>query len=273
MSAVETVRAVILRIRASYGRTDRLAEYARLLASARDAGYEGVSLAEFHARSAGGTGGERLLALRHDVDIDDVAGDEAFYAAERAVGARSTFYFRRSTAPAHASLIARLLASGFEVGYHYEEAATIAKRHHLHDRAAVIDHRAEVARHFRRNCDAFRKRWSPDLVSAASHGDWINRRLGFANHEFLSDQLMADCGLRFEAYGADLLGRADVYLSDVAAPPARWKAAYGLDDALRDRRNPIYLLAHERSWHTSRVVNARADGERVLDELRYRLPV
>lgn len=61
----------------------------------------------------------RLLVLRHDVDVRDVAGNEAFVAVERAVGARSSFCSRRSTAGEHARLVRRPLDVGFEVGYRW----------------------------------------------------------------------------------------------------------------------------------------------------------
>ncbi len=258
-------------MRDDYGRPDRMAEYRALLDRARDAAYEMMSLSEFESRASRGEMPGRWLMLRHDVDIRDVAGNERFFAAERAVGARSTFYFRLWTAPAHRTLIGRLIDAGFEVGYHFEEAATIAKRHRLRSRGAVLARRDEINELFRRNCADFRSRWNPDLTSVASHGDWINRRLRIANHELLSPGLMRDCGLRFEAYGPEVKSRADVYVSDVATPPARWSEGYGLEDAVRDTRSPIYLLTHERRWHTARAAVAAADFERIVDGLRYGL--
>ena len=223
--------AAAAQVRRRYGGTDRAAEYARLLRLARDAGYELVTLREFAARTAQpGSPRDRLVALRHDVDIADVAGNRAFHELELAAGARSTFYFRWSTAPHHRALIKRLLADGFEVGYHYEETATIAKRRTLASREEVEAHRDEIADLMRHRCAEFRRRWNPDLASAASHGDWSNRLLGIPNHELVDARLLAECGLAFEAYGEQILGRADVYVSDVAAPP------FHLDARLRARR-------------------------------------
>ena len=98
-----------------------------------------------------------------------------------------------------------------------------------------------------------------------------NRRLGFANHELVSSALLASCGIRFEAYDDVLMNGSDVYVSDVARPPERWANGYGLADAVRERRSPIYLLAHERNWHVARRASAIADASRVADGLRYRL--
>jgi hypothetical protein len=272
MRLSEGTHAALRRVRKDYAGRDRGAEYALLLGSALDAGYTIVPLAEFHRRvhRAEGSGGP-LLALRHDVDIRNVAGNEAFRTIERSAGVRSTFYFRRSTAASHASLIRELLRDGFEVGYHFEEGAAVAKRLHLRGRDEVLRGRGEAEDEFRRNCAEFRRRWNPDLSSAAAHGDWLNRRLAFSNHELVSGPLLAECGLLFEAYGDDLMGRADVYVSDVASPPEVWTAGYGLADALHDARDPIYMLTHERSWFPSRRASADADLRRLADAIRYRI--
>ncbi len=263
--------AIARNVRRNYAGRDRRAEYADLLSAAAGAGYEMVSLARFHDLATGGQDSDRrLLALRHDVDIRDVAGNEAFYEAELAVGARSTFYFRLSTAPTHRDLIRRLRRDGFEVGYHFEEAATLARLAGLTSRAQVEARRAEIADRFQSNCALFRTRWNPDLVSAASHGDWINRRLGFANHEFVTSDLLRACGLDFEAYGDELLGQVAAYVSDVAPAPSLWTRDYGLTDALRDARTPICMLTHERRWHLDRRANVDADLRRVVESLGYR---
>lgn len=242
-----------------------------MLRAARDAGFELMSVADFHVRSIVGSAPPgRWLALRHDVDICDPVGNEAFRAIELDAGARSTFYFRWSTVAAHGDLIRRLLRDDFEVGYHFEEGATVAKRHALASRQAVEARRSEITELLRRNCEVFRDRWNPDLVSISSHGDWANRRLGFANHEFVTPELLAACNLHFEAYGDEILGRVAAYVSDVATPPQEWTGGYGLLEALRDGRAPICMLTHERRWHVNRKASAAADLDRLRDELAYR---
>lgn len=271
MRIASAVPTVALQVRRRYGGRDRGDQYAKLLRAAGEAGFVSVSLADFHARSSQGeTLAGRWLALRHDVDICDPAGNEAFRTAEVEAGARSTFYFRLSTVRAHARLIERLLGDRFEVGYHFEEAATVAKRHALASRSEVQGRRAEIADLIRSNCAMFRERWNPNLESIASHGDWANRRLGVTNNEFVTSELLAACGLRFEAYGEPILGRVAAYVSDVATPPAEWARGYGLTDALQDGRSPICLLTHERRWHLNRKASVAADADRLFDEIAYR---
>ena len=269
MGIARSVRATATRMRGVHVSRDRRDEYFRLLATARRAGYELLGLEEFQRRAASEGRDWHALALRHDVDIRDVEGNEAFHAVERAIGARSTSYFRACTAGAHASLILRLLRDGFEVGYHYEEGATIAKWRGLASREAVEELRDEVVALFRHNCAEFRRRWNPGLSSIAAHGDWINGRLGFANHAFVTPQLLSEEGLRFEAYDADFLGQFDVYVSDAARYPDAWANGYGIAEAIRDGRRRICLLTHERRWHANLGAGLAADVRRAADGTRY----
>lgn len=263
---------ILMRIRTDLARTDRTAEYEGLLRSAVDHGYRLMPLREFDRLRRGGaldTAG-RCLALRHDVDIPDPRGNERFHSVEAALGVQATYFFRLRTAAPHAELIRRLLEEGLEVGYHYEEAATVAKRRGLGTREQVLAHAGEIADLFRSNVAAFRARWNPHLDSIASHGDWVNRRLRVTNAELLSAELLDELGLAFDARQADLMAKADAYVSDVARPPSRWKDDYGLADAMRDGRQRIYMLTHERQWHGSPGVNIREDLLRLVDEAAYR---
>ena len=269
-SVIRRARLIAGRVGHDYVGRDRGLEYRSTLARAVEAGYELTSLMEFHAQTGTvGNRDHRLIALRHDVDITDVAGNEAFYLSELAMGARSTFYFRLSTVSTHASLIRRLLADGFEVGYHFEEAASLAREAAFDRRSSVELLGSTIADRFRRNCDMFRVRWNPGLSSVSAHGDWVNRRLGFTNQEFVGPDLLSECGLRFEAYGPDLLGRVDAYVSDVAVPPSQWTGNYGLEDALGDRHTRICVLTHERRWHVNRRAAATADLNRMASGVAY----
>ena len=157
------VAAIGRRVRADYGGKDRAAEYRTLLETARDAGYALVSLGAFRAAVAADADAPSgpILALRHDIDVVDVAGNEAFLAAETAVGATATYYLRLATAPAHAAFVGRLHDAGFEVGYHYEEAATLAKRIRARDRAAVDAAATRDRGRLPQDVDRFRARLRP----------------------------------------------------------------------------------------------------------------
>jgi hypothetical protein len=260
---------LLRRLLADYGSPGRGEEYLSILRLARDRGYRLLSLEDFVACSRDGGGSARCVILRHDVDIDDVPGNEAFFRAELEVGARATYYFRLSTARTHLGLIERLRDAGFEVGYHFEEGATLAKQWRWRSREEVFGHRDEIVSAFRQNCESIRNSWSPALRSVAAHGDWINRKLGFINNELIDRRTLAECGLAFEAYDSDIRDAVDTYVSDVATPPQKWTRGVGPIDEIRAGRCRLYMLTHERRWHPGRLAKASADAGRLRDAVRY----
>lgn len=251
---------------------NRRAEYESLLRTALEAGYDVIGLEEFQSRVTRGEHDKPMLAIRHDVDIGNVAGDEMFFVVERLLGVSASYYFRLATARTHARFIERLHKAGFEVGYHFEEAATLAKRERLRTRDVVFARREEIASNFLTNCARIRSTWCPALRSVSSHGDWINRRLGFTNEELIDDAVLSQANLTFEAYDPRLLEATDAYVSDAAVPPLRWTDGYDLSTALAEQKKPIYLLVHERQWHTAPVVNSLANLHRVWETMRYAIP-
>jgi len=270
-----TLRHIGHRLKADYLIGSRIGEYKKLLRTAREQNYLIWSLVEYYdyLRSGATQSKFRCLALRHDVDVLNIRCTEKFYEMELDQGVHATYYFRLSTAKAHERLIENLLRDGFEVGYHFEEAAAVAKRRHLRSRDEVFSCRAGIAEMFRHNCQVFRNLYNPQFRSACSHGDWINRRLGFINHELIDANLLAECGLSFEAYQDTFQSRFDVYVSDIADPPARWKNNFSPYDAFAAKKRCIYLLTHERYWYPGPVVNTVENLNRAWEGLRYRLKI
>ena len=269
MSPLPRASSLAHRIAADLSVRTRADEYSGLLRMARDQGYEVVPLCEVW--DAGPSDRRRYLAVRHDVDIRDVPGNEMFRAIERSCGARASYYFRLSTVKVHADFIRSARRDGCEIGYHYEEASALAKSLGLRDLASVIQHREEVEARFVSNCDEFRRIWNPNLRSAASHGDWANRLLGFGNQALIGNVALAAAGLDFEACLEGLTSWAGRYVSDVARHPARWADNYGLREAVADGHPRIYMLTHERSWHGNPLTAIVADLDRVAEEAVYRL--
>ncbi len=243
--------------------------YRTFLEEAIDRGYQIVSLDTWISLLREGRCPERFVALRHDVDIDDVDGNTAFFEIERELGARSTFFFRLSTMHPHRQLIDALLNESFDVGYHYEELSTHAKQHGWsgRDLDKVLP---EVRSTFRANCERFRSEANPELTAVAAHGDWMNRRLGIANTALIDRSLLDECGLRFEAYDPELTEAADLYLTDTRQPPQSWTnenewvATLGSSDH-------IYALAHDRIWSGNVPPKIAATLHRVGDVMRYQI--
>jgi hypothetical protein len=97
---------------------------------------------------------------------------------------------------------------------------------------------------------------------AASHGDFVNRRLEVPNSTILDDQpFRQEVGIALEGYDDDLISRMPVRSTD-SAPPQRWRCTDPV--AAIARGEPvIHTLAHPRHWRAARAVNARDDIRRL----------
>jgi hypothetical protein len=236
----------------------RLREYELLLALALTAGYETLPLGEFAARDAIP---DRVLLLRHDID-SDLATAARMWRIEQRLGVRGTWFFRLSTWDD--ALIAEIASGGCEVGYHYEELATLALRHGARSREAALALLGEARDLLRVNTAAVRRRSGLPLTTFASHGDFANRRTGVANTVLLDDPgLRAELDVRAEAYDESVTSRFDARASDRGYPQL-WVPADPAE-ALRAGAGVIEILVHTRPWGAARRANARLDLARLRD--------
>jgi len=264
------------RVRADFLMRPRLGEYRRLLESALEASYRVVGIEQFWRREPGqpgspGPGGQpvgRLLVLRHDVDTDPVTAGE-MWRIERELGAAGSYFFRLSTIDW--GLMSAIAAGGGEVGYHYEELATVAKRRRPRGRTAALGLLPEAREEFRGNLERLRSRSGLPLRVAASHGDFVNRRLGVANWAILADRAFRTAvGVDLEAYDDDLLARMPLRSADTS-PPRCW-IPIDPAPALARGEPVVYILVHPRHWRVARLANARDDLGRFVEEVAFRRP-
>jgi len=119
-------RKAAARLYRDYLQPDRLAAFAGFLTQALDAGYQTMTLTTFAAAVARGDGTlpPRVLLVRHDVD-SDVPRARRMREIERGLGTVGTYFFRRMTWDV--ALMRELEGDGCDVGYHYEELATLVK--------------------------------------------------------------------------------------------------------------------------------------------------
>jgi hypothetical protein len=253
--------SVATRIYRDYLQRERLDELRALMARAVELGYEPMTLSAFAERDGAA---DRVLLLRHDVD-SDVARARRIWEIERELGVVGSYFFRRSTWDV--AFMHELSAGGCEVGYHYEELATLIKRRGARSPAearALIEPARDALRASLAELRAH-SRLALDVL--ASHGDFANRALDVANVELLKDaQFRAAIGVRLEAY--DVEDRVDVRCFD--AGPDGWKP---VDPARALARGApvVELLLHPRAWGAAPVINARLDVERAVDGALYRM--
>jgi hypothetical protein len=258
--------ALARRFYGDYVQPERLDDLRRLLASARDGGYETMTLSAFADRVRNGAPGpgDRILLLRHDVD-SDVPRARRMWQIEAGFGMVGSYFFRRSTWDV--AFMRELARAGCEVGYHYEELATLVKRHGA---ATATETRALLGaarERLRATVQALRADTGLALDVLAAHGDFANRAVGVSSVEMLGDAaLRADLGVRLEAY--DVESHVSTRVADGGAPQS-WRPEDPAD-AIRRGERVVAVLLHPRSWGRAPLVNARADLRRLGEGCAYR---
>ena len=263
-------RTVGHRVYADFLMPTRLGAFEGLLRRLLEAGYSVISIETLCGMlGAGGLPeGHRYAVLRHDVDTDPrTAG--AMWAIERGLGVKGSYFFRLSTLDL--PLMQAIAASGSGVGYHYEELATVAKRRRLHTKEQALRHLPEAREEFVHNIGMLRAQTGLPLGVAASHGDFVNRRLGVPNWVILADGVVrAQVGIRAEAYDADVNAPITARFNDTLHP--RYWVPEAPTSAIDAGSPAIYLLVHPRHWRIARRVNAIDDMRRVTQALGLSLP-
>jgi hypothetical protein len=254
----------------SYLHPDRTVAYAALVREFADRGYTTISIHRFAQRLANGEAIVRkTLVLRHDIDTDPTYA-KIWHVIEKSVGFEASYYFRLRTA--NVGIMRRLAAEGAEVGYHYEEIATYAKAYLLRSLADIEAHMPQIRDRFLSNLEMLRKKTGLPIVTAASHGDFMNRRLLVTNEVLLADaDLRRRAGIYSEAYDRSYLDHIASRVSD-APYPKHWQLRTGktLKEMMDTGDGPIEILTHPRWWRTSVYSNFREDSLRLISGMTYR---
>jgi hypothetical protein len=266
---LKPTRTLAHRAYADFLMPSRLGRFEALLDGLRSSGYTVTSIeGVLEATSDPGEIGPKVAILRHDVDTDPKTA-RAMWEIEMRVGVIGSYFFRLSTFDR--PLMVDMAASGFGVGYHYEEVATIAKQRRLRTREAALQSLPAAQALFEGNLRALRAATGIPLRVAASHGDFVNRRLGVANWVMLRDrQFRAQVGISAEAYDDDLMMPVSARFNDTLYP--KYWTPEPPSRAIASASPVIYLLVHPRHWRVARMANATDDLRRVVEALRLFSP-
>ncbi len=261
---------LVLRVRKDYLFAPRHEEYRCILETASRQQYRAMSLLEFHSDS-GRLMDQRVLALRHDVDNNNHRGVRLFFDLEKEFGATATYYFRLKTFQM-IEIVNEILEYGSEVGYHFEEPASLAKRYRIQSRQELEteENQRRIDAMMERNIKSINARLGTPIRSLCSHNDFYNRRLGVENHAFLSDSVRQRCNILFEAYDPSLMRLFDECVYDVTDNAWLWHGDYSPVNAMMDGVPRIYALTHPRQWHPAPLLNTRQNIRRLLQELYCR---
>lgn len=261
------LKAVGDRLLADYIRKLGLREYEKLLLEAKRCGYKLMSLSAFYdmlIMNQPTKDSVRIFLNRHDVDADLKTARKMFQ-IEKKLGVTSTFYFRLSTLDI--DFMKEIYDYGSEVGYHFEEMATFAKKHHTKDKMEFEPHLEEIQESFLTNLHRIESSLGFKIRSVASHGDFANRTLECTNNEIINESLKKGAGIDFEAY--ELVPRFSKYLSD-APYPKFWRRGSPFT-SMEEGAQIVCLLTHPYNWGRNFWARSRANFERVIEGLVWKL--
>ena len=114
----------------------------------------------------------------------------------------------------------------------------------------------------------------------ASHGDFVNRRLGVQNLAILADpEFRHKAGVELETNDEAFMTHVSSRHSDTHHPRF-WIPDDALSPirrgdptaAMKAGNGVVYLLIHPRHWRVNRSFNARDDVMRLWEGITYRLP-
>lgn len=245
----------------------RLGDYRALIESLQARGFRFVTMLEFAniVRDSNATT-ESLCVIRNDVD-SGLRTARAMFEIDRSLGVHTTFYFRLSTWDA--PLMRDIAVAGNEAGYHYEEVATFAKRHRIHDRAELERRLPEIRDEFAENLERYKALIGDYPKTLASHGDFVNRRVGLTNACLVNSEVRARFGVVAEGYDDWLVEPLDKRISDASAP--QWWLPESPQTALKSNPSSIYILVHPRQWRADRRDNVTLTVQRIVQGARYGL--
>jgi hypothetical protein len=249
----------------------RLTAYRALLEAALAAGYTilSVEAAWAHLRAGAGRPAGRSLVLRHDIDTGPATA-AAMWRIERDLGIGGSWYFRLSTLDLE--LMADIADAGSEASYHYEELATVAKRHRARTAAAALRLVPEAQERFARNLARLRERTGLPFSTVASHGDFANRKLGLMNWTILADAAFrSSVGIDLETYDEPFMRHVTSRHADTTYPRF-WTGEPPA--AAIDRGEPfVYLLVHPGTWQVERRSSFRGNLHRMREGMSYANPI
>jgi hypothetical protein len=259
-----TVTRIRRRVYYDFFMPSRLDDLHDLIIRAGQLGYEFLTLEQFyavHERSRVNPDA-RYVLLRHDVDTDPL-GARLMHEIEYGLGVVGTYYFRLKTVDP--SLMRVLFSRGNEVGYHYEELATLVKRRGHGPSTAWATLIPDAREAFVANIARLRTDTGLPIVTAASHGDFVNRKLGVTNTVVLDDpEFRRRAEIMLEAYDQVFTTQVSSRHSDDSGPTF-WVGGSSPLDAFHRGEPVVYVLIHPGHWRASLGASIRNDGSRVLD--------
>ncbi len=234
-----------------------LSVYKDLLATLKEGGFGFQTFKEFL-----GEPGERVVILRHDVDLLPL-NSLATARIEHDMGINGSYYFREVQQSFDESIMQEIEGMGHEVGYHYECMHSAGSRLGRASEKVVID---DAYEDFKSNLKRFRK--IVTVTTIAMHGSprsrfnnldlWKKydyRELGiigepYLDLDFLDVLYLTDTGRRWDGKKVSVRDRVE---SGFAGPEFVFRSTHDIISAAKEGRLPsrIMINVHPQRWTDS----------------------
>ena len=241
----------------------RISEYEDLIIFFLQEGYEIISVLNYYQRLIKNhiKESDKIIINRHDIDTSKETAKKIFE-IEKKYHVFSSFYFRLKTLDIN--LMKEVNTYGSEVGYHFEELATYAKRHNIKNKKKLISDLKHIQSEFKDNFINIEKKIGFKIKSVASHGDFANRKINLTNHPVTDNiELRKNLGIEFEVYDKIINYSFDMYISD-RLPPKKYHPI-NPHEAVKRKNNIICMLTHPRKWQSDFLSNSRENITRLAE--------
>ena len=153
------------------------------------------------------------------------------------------------------------------MGYHYEEIATYCKKNRNISVNFVNERLDDIKKNFIENVNFFEEENNIKIFSVASHGDFVNRKLGLTNCILMDNDIRKKTGINIEAYDEKIEGKIDFRSCDKMYPYFWIKDP---KEAIEKQCQKVLLLIHTRWWGRAPLSRLKEDFFRIIESIRYR---
>lgn len=249
----------------NYTMKSRLPVLADLISLLRSHSYEFLTVQEMaEGILAGKPLPKRTAIIRCDVD-SDVRTSVSMARTVVDAGGRGTWYWRLATLDKAAM---DEVSSSNEIGYHFEELATVAKRKGIKRADQALAMLPEIRATFVRN---LMERYLPAAgrlpKTVAAHGDFANRLLKQTSSIIVDDDIRDRFGIIAETYDEWLMKPVTRRFSDASAP--RWWTPSSPLVPPPSGADVFYVLIHPRQFAARWVENTTIDMHRAFEGVLY----
>ena len=259
--------SIFKKIYEDFFKKSRLGNYEELLKSAKDKGYQMLGIFDFYTlvKSGESLTNKRIIINRHDIDTSPKVARKMFQIEKKVFGKNgsSTYYFRDSTTDT--KLIKEIESYGYETGYHYESIANFIKKKRNASPLFLNNNLEDIKNLFSLELNKYKKKTNTLSRTVASHGDFINVKIGIPNYS-----LLADCDLRTnnnivaEAYDEIISKNIQKRYADHILERTFVKTVCENLDC-----NVVMILTHPRNWKVDFIENIKANFSRLFWGVRF----